>query len=593
MRVEYSRYEHGQEADWYAMDETFQAYLHRFLPKDVLDYGRSRLEWLGTYAPMVMDVRATYTDRDGQPKLNRYNRQGQEISEVSCNEGYWQTVRDVYQSGIVGLRYAKDLPVSIPFFYQFAMGYLVAQSESGFYCPVTLTASCALVLEQFAGPGLRDQYLPRLTAMGEDIQQLLQGATWLTEITGGSDVGSTQTTARANVDGSYALSGEKWFASNADAGIAVTLAKMPDGGDGTRGLGLFLVPRELPNGQRNQIEIRRLKDKLGVRAVPSGEVLLNGAAGWLIGDADKGFRYMAEALNLSRIFTAVGTLGISRRAFLEAAIYTNRRVAFGQQIANYPMVRTSLIDLMVDLEAGWALVAQTLRHYDAVYTYESTDKRDKILYRLLVSFAKHRCSERAVQGAKTALELHGGNGYIEDWVTPRLLRDAQVNTVWEGTANIMSLDLLRLIQKEEAHLVFAQDVTCTLDSLSEPTLQPLVSQVRQELKGSLDAIAALTQEDARTQSAHAKQLLDYLVDIFEATYLLDHAAYQFTTTDNARGIAVAKWYIEQRLLRGRGFSPLTMSTAANRGLFNHSVTRGELYESIVHYTPLALEQALV
>lgn len=593
MRVDYSLFGQGQDADWYHVDQTFQSYLQRFLAPDVLQYGLEKLQWLGTYAPSVMDPRAAYTDRYGQPKLVRYNRLGEETSEVWCNEGYWQTVRDVYGAGIVGLRYAEQVPVKVPFFYQFAMGYLVAQSETGFYCPVTLTASCALVLEQFADAHMRAQYLPRLAAMGGNIDQLVQGATWLTEITGGSDVGATRTTAIDNGDGSYALTGEKWFASNADAGIAITLARMPGGMAGTKGLGLFLVPRQLPDGTRNKTEIRRLKDKLGVKAVASSEVLLNGATGYLIGKAEHGFRYMAEALNLSRISTAVGTLGISRRAFLEAAIYTSRRTAFGQPVSDYPMVRAALIDLMIDIEAGWALVAQTLRHYDAVYTDRSTDLRDKVLYRLLATFAKHRCSERAVQGAKTALELHGGNGYIEEWVTPRLLRDAQVNTVWEGTANILSLELLRLLHKEEAHRVFAKDVEQAIANVKEPALQPLVAKVQQELQGSLQAIHTLAARDAHVQAAHAKQLLDYLIDIYESAYLLDHAAHQFRQTGDARSVAVAKWYIDARLLRGTGNTSPQPSTASMRGVFDDTILSDEVFQAIVHYDPLTLEQALL
>ncbi len=181
-------------------------------------------------------------------------------------------------------------------------------SEIGFTCPVTLTMSVAFVLEQFGSSEQRERFLPRLASM--DPTTLQQGGTFLTEIEGGSDVGAITTKATPNGD-HYLLTGEKWFTSNADAEIALVLARVGDV-PGTVGLGLFIVPRTLPDGSRNRLTIRRLKDKLGTRAVASGEIELHGAVGYPVGDVRRGFRYMAEALNVSRMCTATGSLALSR-----------------------------------------------------------------------------------------------------------------------------------------------------------------------------------------------------------------------------------------------------------------------------------------
>lgn len=560
--IDYSQYADGADLNWYEADRTMHHYVRRYLDAALREWGEERLRQLGAHAAGPMERRARHTDRDGQPRLIRYDRDGREISQVWYNEGYLATVGDGFETGVVGWRYAGGLPCKVPFFYTQLLHMLMSMAEVGFTCPVTLTMAVAFVLERFGSQEQRERWLPGLASM--DRRTLLQGGTFLTEREGGSDVGAIVTRAVPNGD-HYLLTGEKWFASNCDADVALVLARVGDT-PGTRGLGLFLVPRLLDDGRQNGITIRRLKDKLGVRAVASGELELNGAVGYPVGDLRDGFKMMAEALNISRLCTATGSLAISRRALLEAAVYTSRRVAFGAPLAHFPLVQQQLLDMAVDIEANWALAAQTMLAFDRLHTYGTADGADELRVRLLLAMAKYRLSENAVQHARMALELHGGNGYIEDFVTPRLLRDAQVNTVWEGPSNIMGLELLKTLAREArgsagGESVLLRDVRMALGRVRDARLAGAAAVVREAVPLAASDVAALLEAPAGVQNLHARRLLDKLTDLYSAAHLLEEAQHSLDSDGSDRLARIASYYAD-RLYRperlgvgGDAFSP--------------------------------------
>ncbi|WP_309863812.1 acyl-CoA dehydrogenase family protein [Desmospora profundinema] len=542
--MDYSRYRDGTELNWFESDFSMQRYLQRYLSPALREWGEGRLREMGSYAAGPMEKRARHTDREGAPRLIRYDRYGQPINEVWVNEGYQRTVEAGYGSGVVGWRYREDVPEPVPFFYTQMLHMLMSKAEVGFTCPITLTMSVAFVLEKFSSQEQRERYLPRLASM--DPVTLEEGATFLTEIQGGSDVGVTRT--RAVADGKHhLLTGEKWFASNCAAGLAITLAREGET-KGTKGLSLFLLPRILENGEKNRITIRRLKDKLGVRAVPSGELELNGAVGFRIGEPEQGFRYMAEALNVSRMCTATGSLALSHRAFLEAAVYTANREAFGNRIDRYPMVRQTLLDMMADIEVGWALAARMMQAMDDCHTYGRETEENKALLRLLLAMAKYRLSENAVRHAKDSLELHGGNGYIEEFVTPRLLRDAQVNTVWEGPSNIMALEILKNLGREAKRtggnsFVLLQKVEQALNQVTVPELAESVETLRQACVRLARDAKVVLEADAMVQNAHARRFADQLIDVCGAAFLLEEAQYDWDVRACSRLALVARYVV--------------------------------------------------
>jgi acyl-CoA dehydrogenase len=526
--MRFAMFPEGEGLNWWETDPNLQTTVRRYCDAASYEWAAPHLSRFGELCGTRVSPRANFTDRpEGRPRLAAYDREGEEISRVVYNPAYLETVREVYGSGIVAWRHRTPAgaPGPVPPPVTYAMGYMLSMAESGFYCPVVLTAAAAHVVERFAPPELQQRYLPRLTALNPDL--LLQGATWLTEKTGGSDVGAIATVARREGE-RWLLTGEKWFASNADAPVALALARPEGAPPGTAGLALFLVPGTLPDGQRNHLRIRRLKDKLGVIAVPSGEVLLEGAEAYLIGEPGKGFKMMMEGINLSRVMNAIGSAGIGRRAFLEAAIYTSHRIAFGKPLNQHPLMRLKLLNMLVDLEAITALA------FRAADCFEKGEP----LYRLLLPIAKARTAGRALDLARTGLECFGGNGYIEEYVMPRLLRDAQVLTVWEGPENILALDLLRMLAKQGPG-DFLVEVRGRLAGVTDPELVPLRGVLANLVDGFEGALAQVAAAEPDLAEVQALRLMNLMADLLCAAYLLEEAR------ESAHKATVAALYIER------------------------------------------------
>ncbi|MGX1982050.1 alkylation response protein AidB-like acyl-CoA dehydrogenase [Thermolongibacillus altinsuensis] len=504
-------------------DPNLMANLKKYLDPELYAYAEEKLEQFWQLCMTDIDRRAVHTDREGQPRLIKYDRFGNDVSEIWVNEGYRQTVNQTYETGIVGYVH-KDIPElrrKGNYIYSYAQGYLLSQVEPGFYCPVTLTMATAYLLEHFADEELKNKYLPHVISTGEI--ELYEGATFLTERQGGSDVGANEVRAVPCGD-HYQIYGEKYFASNAGmCGVATVLARIDGSEPGTKGLSLFLVPWRNEDGRLNGIHIRRLKDKLGVRAVPSAEVVFEGAKAYLIGDAKKGFYYMMEALNLSRVCNAVASIGIMKRALDEAKQYASNRSAFGQKLTSYPMVQETLANLTARQEVQTSACFELISFFDRVMrTPEQASEEEKAWNRLLIALLKMRTAEEAIAFAHEAIEMHGGNGYIEDFVTPRLLRDAQVLTVWEGTANILGLEVLRLMRKYRVHEMFIQTMNEELAKLPA-AVRALAAPVENGLNELVQSLQQLNGQPEQVQTYHAKKIANRLCDLYLSIIALKDA----------------------------------------------------------------------
>lgn len=509
-----------QTTNFFTEDETLHKLLDMMLDKELLVYAKRELTDFGGLCAGAIDVRAKHTDREGEPRLQRYNAYGEEVSQVWVNEGYKKTVEETYNTGIVGYVH-KNIPQlgrKGNYVYSFAQGYLLSHAEPGFYCPVTLTMATAYLLDHYASDELKQRFLPHVCATGDT--ELYEGATFLTERQGGSDVGANIVKARQ--DGQhYLMYGEKYFASNVGmCGVAMVLARIEGASTGSKGLTLFAVPWRLDNGKINNLRIRRLKDKLGVRAVPSGEVEFDGSLAYVVGEPNKGIYYMLEALNLSRICNAVASIGIMRRGFLEAKHYVTNRNAFGQPLIQYPMIQDTLGKYAAKVHVEVATVFDLIQLYDKV-TSGQGDEQDMVLNRLNIAIMKKETAEQAVHYASEAIELHGGNGFIEDFVTPRLLRDAQVLTVWEGTANILALELIRLVDKFYAHELFVRVMHERLTKLANGSLVQIVEEQLVKLEGTLQTFSRL---DEATKSYEAKGVAEKMAHLYESVVAVEWAA---------------------------------------------------------------------
>lgn len=434
------------QGDWFADDPALRRFVSSRMETDAWKALEPRLARLGQDAPRRLDALARVADARG-PRLDEHG-------EVVLDPCY----RELQQAARAHEVFNHSWLSGAPRLATFALGYLYGQAECGYYCPACMTDGAALVLDRYAAPDVKARTIPRL--MQRQLDGAFEGAMLLTEPQGGSDVGATQTRARR--DGSdWLLTGDKWFASNANADVVLTLARLPDAPAGTQGLGLFLI---LPAGDAGFIR-RRLKDKLGVRSMATAEVQLRDAHATLLAGEGAGFKAMAEMVNLSRLYNAVASVAVARRALREGQRNARWREAFGRPLAELPLYQRALAALSNDVRGALFLTLDTADAFDRAPAGAAAFP----LLRALTPVAKAGTARLAVEAASAACEMLGGNGYVEEWVTPRLLRDAQVLPIWEGTTSVQALDLLRAALKDGALAALAEDSLRRLDGAHEAT----------------------------------------------------------------------------------------------------------------------------
>jgi len=445
----------------YEVDPQFDALLELYLPGELFRHLRPHLVRLGGLAGGTLDELAGTADRN-PPDLRHRTRNGADRQSVVKHPAYQELERFAYseyglaalshRGGVLG--WAEPMPPTA----KYALTFLFVQAEFGLCCPVSMTDSLTRTLRKFGSPALIARYLPALTS--QDMDALAQGAMFMTEHGAGSDVGATATVAREAADGSWRLYGDKWFCSNPDAALAMVLARPEGAVPGTRGLALFLLPRELPDGSPNGYRILRLKDKLGTRSMASGEIRLDGATAYLVGDLGRGFAQMTDMINNSRLSNGVRAAGLMRRALNEALFVAGERSAFGKRLIELPLMQRQLAKMMVWTEQARTMMFQTAAALGAADKGDATARQ---LVRILTPLIKFRACRDARKVAGDAMEVRGGCGYIEEWAEPRVLRDAHLGSIWEGTSNIVALDVLRSIQKADALAALAAQWRRQLD----------------------------------------------------------------------------------------------------------------------------------
>lgn len=551
--------------NFFAPDLNLQRTLERIAP-EMLERNFDRLNDFGKWAGGPLDEQASYSDRHAPPKLETHNRLGEKKTHVIFNPKYEQCHQDAYRQGVIGLAFRDKDPE--PHLLTFTMGYMMSQADISVHCPVTMTGAVAYVLDKYAPKEARDAFLHELTRMDG---QTKTGGTWATELHGGSDVGATTTVAKKDGE-KVTLHGLKWFTSNANSGLALATARPEGAPEGSKGLGLYLVPSHLQDGAQNKYNVRRLKDKLGTKGLATGEIDLEGAEVIEIAAPPNGLRVMMEALEYSRIHNAVGAAGVTRRAFLEAASWAAHREAFGKEIINYPMVQNELFDLMMKSEAATALAFEAARTFDAALK----DEEKRTWLRLSTALAKYRTAEDAVQCSKKALELVGGNGYTEEFPTARLFRDSMVLPVWEGPANIQALELLRMVAgKEPGDDVFIEKIRTVSDALPA-ALSAEKALLDKGLKESMNALMYLRQ-NPQDGERFARKLMDHMADVLAGALLAEEAAFDLALGD-ARKALVARKYLE------KAFGPKELKIDADADPVHKN------FAEIVSYAPIAPEK---
>ncbi len=428
-------------------DPVLARLLPLYLPAEVLQRLEPQLDRLGELAGDHLDRLASQADQN-PPKLRTRDRRGEDISSIDYHPAYREMQALAFgEFGLASMShragtFGADAP--LPPAAKYVLTFLFAQAEFGLLCPVSMTDSLARTLKRFGSDELIKRYLPRLG--NQDADQLFQGAMFMTEQGAGSDVSATAVTAQAQSDGTYQLHGDKWFCSNADADLALVLARLPDGPAGLRGVSLFLLPKALPDGSANNYRIVRLKDKLGTRSMASGEIRLEGATAWLIGDPQAGFKQMADMVNSSRLSNGVRSAGMMRRATFEALYGATHRQAFGKSLIEMPLMRRQLSKMVMASEQARTMFLQSAL---AMQQADAGDGKAAKLLRILTPLLKFRACRDSRKVVGDAMEVRGGCGYIEEWPEPRLLRDAHLGSIWEGTSNIVALDVIRAVRREQ------------------------------------------------------------------------------------------------------------------------------------------------
>jgi alkylation response protein AidB-like acyl-CoA dehydrogenase len=525
--------------NWFRLDPDLQARVRRDCPPEDVAWAEATLDGFGGLVGDRIARAADIIDAH-PPELVRYDRWANEVGQIAHHPAMLDTKRALWQAGYPSgfAAQAAERGRPTPGVVLGGSSYLLSQADTGMVCSLGMTSGVAGLVDAYAPPDVHDELLAGLRAA--DVDHALDGSMFLTERDGGSDLGRTvHCTARDLGDGRVEITGEKWFCSNVDGAAIVLLARPVGAPAGPAGLGLYLVPRVVDDGSPNRYSIRRLKQKLGTKSVPTGEVELHGALGYALrppraadgtgptGSRDVdgstsdagGLARMMEMVNGSRFGVALMGLGIARRCFAEAAAWAHHRQAKGRALIDLPLVREQLVDQLVELEAAVAL------GFECAAASGFADGAR--LRRVLVPAAKVRLCRLGVEAASFAVELHGGNGYCEDWGLTRQLRDAQCHPIWEGSENICVLDVLRTLRRDAAHEAVAARIDRALATArggAAGWVQPAVDAVaaaRDELVHRVDVLTTTLEPDAA--EARSGRLCDHLVRTTSAALLLEQA----------------------------------------------------------------------
>lgn len=419
-------------------------------------------------------------DKAGTPHLKMFDRFGARVDEIEFAPEYWALLKRGYRDGVIWRIFDEQALLS-----SYQLGYVTSFYDPGLYCPYTVSMSTAVPLSKYGDAETREKFLPPLLRRDDSVWQ---GATWMTEARGGSDLGANVDTVARFVDGQWRLDGDKFFSSNAGAELAVVAARIKGAPQNVKGLALFLVPKFRADGTRNYF-VRRLKSKVATRSVPTGEVELRDSEAYLLGKTEWGIYLILEVLNLSRIANSIGSVALAQRALAEAIYFAQNRVAFGKPLSEQPLMRAQIADRARGLSAASALAWHAARLLDAVWR-ETPPYSDRYhLFRLVAHLAKYHTAEFAAQTAKWAMEVHGSAGVLDEFPVERLLRESMILAIWEGAPHRQILDGLEVMKRKNAHAMLFQELA--------PRADP---HRLEDIAVRVDALLGLPQNEMEAQS---------------------------------------------------------------------------------------------
>lgn len=534
-------------ANQYDDDRVLRSYLRRVLPEGMLHEIEDELREMGRLAGGAWYA-LQQADLPNEPVLTQWDAWGERVDRIAVTRVWAEAEREAAQRGVVATAYErKHGAFSRP--HQFALAYLFMPSTDMYGCPLAMTDGAARTLLDAGNEALIARAVPRLTA--RDPERFWTSGQWMTELTGGSDVGRSETVARRGDDGVWRLYGRKWFTSAVTSHMALTLARPEGNPPGGKGLALFYVETRDEDGRLQNIRVDRLKDKLGTRKLPTAELTLDGAPATPVAGLDDGVRRITPMLNITRTWNAVTAAAYMRRGLALARDYARKRIAFGAPLAEQPLHVDTLAGLQAEYEGAFHLafrLAELLGHAEA----EIITEDHAALLRLLTPIAKLTSARQAVSVTSEVLEAFGGAGYVEDTGLPALHRDAQVLSIWEGTTNVLALDALRAVHTTGGLAPLNAEIERCAAEVRAPDLAEAVQAAERAVRTAESWLGAAMRAGRPLVEAGARRFALTLGRALETALLARHAQWSLDHERDARPAAAA------RRLAAHGLDPLAL-----------------------------------
>lgn len=485
--------------DPFADDPVLLGYLTRRLPAEIRAAIEPGLARLAALAAGEMLALADEAERD-PPRLVPFDAWGKRIDRIEVSPAWKRLHAIAAEEGVLATAYERR-EGAWSRVHQIAKLYLYHPSSAVASCPLAMADGAARVIELYGDADSRERILPHL--LSRDPATFWTSGQWMTERTGGSDVSGTSTVAVPDGSG-FRLHGVKWFTSATTAEIALALGRIEGAPEGSRGLSLFLI--ELGGAPPPELGIRvlRLKDKLGTRALPTAELELDSTPACLVGEPGRGVATVASMLNVTRLYNATCAAASLGRALALARDYATRRRAFGNLLAEQPLHLETLADLAAEQAGAFHLVFHAAELVGREETGAATPSERAVL-RLLVPLAKLSTGKQVVAGVSEALEAFGGAGYVEDTGLPRMLRDAQVLSIWEGTTNVLALDALRAIRRDGSHVALLARLAEVRDAIEDAQARALAERAFERMRGAVGWLEGAAAEGDERVEAGARR----------------------------------------------------------------------------------------
>ncbi|HEY2962244.1 MAG TPA: acyl-CoA dehydrogenase family protein [Pyrinomonadaceae bacterium] len=528
----------------YEDDRVLRSYLTRVFPAEMLTEIEPSLREMGRLAGGEL-YQLQLADRLNEPKLTQWDAWGNRIDEIELTRLWQLAERIAVEHGVVATAYERKHG-ALSRVHQCALAYLFTPSTDIYSCPLAMTDGAARTLIASGNQKLIERAVPHLIT--REPSAFWTAGQWMTELTGGSDVGLSETIAKKQPGNDsdtreFWLYGRKWFTSAVTSQIALTLARPEGNPPGGRGLALFYIETRDENGRPRNIEINRLKDKLGTRKVPTAELTLSGTPAQLVMGSTDGVRNIAPLLNITRLWNGISAVALMRRGLALAFDYAGKRTAFGSTLAEKSLHMDTLLGLQAEAEAAFQL-AFYVAELTGRSENEEIEEHDAWLLRLLTPIMKLTTAKQAVAVASEVLESFGGAGYVEDTGLPVLLRDSQVLPIWEGTTNVLALDTLRALSASESIAPLLSTTSRMFESLQDSSLRDLARVATTALNHAETWLREASATSQASVEAGARRFALTLGRAMELVLLIRHAQWSQVHEQDGHATAAARRFAQ-------------------------------------------------